>query len=427
MLNFHYQHEFSKDYSSGYSIVELAVVLAGLSVLASLSLVGLDGESGILGAIKMAEIDEAKALLNRAAADCLQKYRIGGEDKNLIDQNIISDERVKPIGFKIDNNETVGCSYFQLIPTDVNDNARYPIGFSIDTGALTKFAEPTSSNQASISSCERWAGINCSQSQCLKQLVEWKNSIEEAKNACQSDYNNWLIGGTQPAKFNRWNSSAEAGCPSKPSNDCSESYASSTCTTNGCNKEVWGLDGEFVGFTKEDYDRALNKKYGEACSEWVASKKLTNYTNNPTSQPAQLQECGTQEFWFYKGDDLGSKEEFDKKLCNDNLDKEKLTNGMRTVQGCGEKTYYFCENEIKTSERAYKECSCQNDKFIQAQQGQNGAFTTRELNAEGCGNYWICNGTITDDPDRFNSECGGNTPGGGGGNSGSGGGRGGRR
>ena len=53
--------------TSGYSIVELIVVLAGLSVLTSISLVGLDGQSGILGAVKFAEIDEAKALLNKAA------------------------------------------------------------------------------------------------------------------------------------------------------------------------------------------------------------------------------------------------------------------------------------------------------------------------------------------------------------------------
>ena len=75
---------------SGYSIVELAVVLAGLSVLASISLVGLDGKSGILGAVRLAEIDEAKALLNKAAADCLQKGRLGGDNKDLIDEEIIN-------------------------------------------------------------------------------------------------------------------------------------------------------------------------------------------------------------------------------------------------------------------------------------------------------------------------------------------------
>ena len=36
--------------------------------------------------------------------------------------------------------------------------------------------------------------------------------------------------------------------------------------TERCNRVVFGLDGEFVGFTREDYDRALETKYGKACT-----------------------------------------------------------------------------------------------------------------------------------------------------------------
>ena len=33
-------------------------------------------------------------------------------------------------------------------------------------------------------------------------------------------------------------------------------------------------------------------------------------------------ECGSQEFWFYKGVDLILKTEFDKRICSDNVEEE---------------------------------------------------------------------------------------------------------
>ena len=69
---------------NGFTIIELVTVLAVLGSLTTIGLIGLDGNGGIIGAIRSAEIDEAKALLNRAAADCLQKERIGGEKKDII-------------------------------------------------------------------------------------------------------------------------------------------------------------------------------------------------------------------------------------------------------------------------------------------------------------------------------------------------------
>lgn len=233
-----------------------------MSALTAVATVGLNGNGGIIGRIKSATIDEAKALLNTAAADCLQKSRFNSQDKDIIETSIISNERVNPIGFEIDKaNSADKCSYFQLVPTDPNDSIRFPIGFSVSNGDLNKFAKPTSTVARSMSACQKWAGINCKQDQSLKELVEWKQKITEAKDKCEADYTAWLANGTTPTQFNRWNSNAESGCPEKPPTDGSTSYQSSqSCTTNGCNRVVYGLDGEFLGFTQEDYDRALEKK-----------------------------------------------------------------------------------------------------------------------------------------------------------------------
>lgn len=371
--------------SRGYTLIEVVTTVVIIGILAGISV------PRIGNIIAQSRIDEAKALLNTAAADCLQKSRLNDSDKDLVDEAIMSDKRLYTTGFKIDkSNDADKCSYFQLIPTDKNDTIRFPIGFSVSDGALSKFASPTSTDQGSIRSCEQWAGVNCRQDESLKKLVDWKNSIAAEKTKCEADYAGWLQAGTTPLQYQRWNPNAEAGCPSRPPSDGSESYKTDTCTTNGCNRTVYGLDGEFVGFKRKDYDQALEKKYGKACTEWIENKKLEKYTNNPQDRPQELDpQCGSQKFWFYKGLDVGTKEEFDKRICGDNLEIEKQTPGERTVQGCGDQIYYFCENTIKESERTYKECTCKDEKYNQAQLGVDGAFSTTESGAEGCGQFWI--------------------------------------
>ena len=173
-----------KDSYSGFSLLELIVVLAGLGILSSLAI------PNYVRLLDFNNIDEAKSLLNTAAADCLQKSRLNDTDsRELIDDEIISDKRLNTIGFKVDSeNEADKCSYFLLQPTNDEDSIRYPIGFSVSEGKLTKFAEPTSSDKGSISSCENWAGVNCKQDESLKKLIEYKKEIAAAKATCKDAY-----------------------------------------------------------------------------------------------------------------------------------------------------------------------------------------------------------------------------------------------
>ena len=395
-------HVFTSYAEKGFSLIELVAAVTVLGILSSLAI------PRIGDIISSTKIDEAKALLNSAAADCLQKSRLNDKNKETIDESIISNQRLSSIGFKIDKaNNADKCSYFQLVPLNGDDNIRFPIGFSVTEGILSKFSNPTSTDKGSIKSCERWGGVNCRQDERLKKLVEWKNGIANAKKACETRYSKWLTErNTQPMQYTRWNPNANSGCPTRPPADGSTSYQTDpTCTPNGCNRVVYGLDGKFVGFAREDYDRALEAKYGKACTAWVANKKLANYTNNPQNKPEELKECGSQKFWFYKGIDVGTQEEFNKRICGDNLETEKLTSGKRAVQGCGSKIYYFCNNKIKESEKDYKECSCDVEKFKKAESGINGSFTTKEKGATGCGSFWICNKEIITDPNIYNNKC----------------------
>ena len=346
-----------------FSLLELVAVVTILGILSSITI-------PIIGnIISSSRVDEAKALLNTAAADCLQKSRLNEDDKDVIDDTIISDKRVIPIGFKIDTaNNADKCSYFQLVPTNEEDNIRFPIGFSVSEGSLNKFANPTSTLTSSIQACERWAGLNCKQDQSLKELVEWKESIAIAKSVCEENYSKWLTeNNTTPLKFQRWDPNSEQGCPSRPPKDGSTSYKDDpTCSPDGCDRTVYGLDGEFVGFNKIDYDKALEDKYGKACTEWVAQREAEKYTNNPVTLPIlKVPECGSQEFWFCDGVDKGSQTSLNQCLtqkesqkCIDDQTQARLDGWEGLYPGqpgpppCGDPAW-MCSEQIMFDENTY--------------------------------------------------------------------------
>ena len=58
--------------AQGFSILELVTALSILTILTTVSLTGIGGSGGILGAIKIAEIDEAKALLADTLKDAMR-------------------------------------------------------------------------------------------------------------------------------------------------------------------------------------------------------------------------------------------------------------------------------------------------------------------------------------------------------------------
>ena len=60
---------------NGFSLIELIVVMAGLGILTSLVF------SNAIKYLDYAKVDEAKSLLNRAAADCLHDLRRKGTNR----------------------------------------------------------------------------------------------------------------------------------------------------------------------------------------------------------------------------------------------------------------------------------------------------------------------------------------------------------
>ena len=86
--------------SEGFSLLEIAVVLAVLSLLSSIAI------PNILKIGKDSNLSEAQALLNSAAADCLQSARNGLTLTSISPStNIISNSKLSGIGYKIKENK----------------------------------------------------------------------------------------------------------------------------------------------------------------------------------------------------------------------------------------------------------------------------------------------------------------------------------
>jgi type II secretory pathway pseudopilin PulG len=352
-----------KNKSKGYSIFELVAVVAVLGILSSLTI------PSVMRIFDFNNIDEAKAILNSAAADCLQKTRLeNAEDKNQINDEIISNNRIKTIGYKI-NAKSKTCSDFEIKPISKKDTLRYPMGFSIYEGRVSKFASPPSDDKAILNSCRSWAGVNCELSKSLKKLIKHKKAIDTAEKECSSKYLKWLRQGTNPYKFQKWNRKAKSGCPSRPPKDGSTSYETkNTCTINGCNKIVYGLDGQQVGFSKEEYDLAVEEKYGKICKEKTKNYQKNNFTNPDQNTAVTIFECGSKEFWFLDGTNYKTKralsEALDLKASDQCVaDREKARKeGFEGLWGPTEgpdecaKEQYICEKTFVSEKNFFMTC-----------------------------------------------------------------------
>ena len=349
--------------NSGFTLLELIVVVAGLGALSSLAI------PNYIRYLDFNNIDEVKGLLNAAAADCLQKSRLDNSDK--VDETIINSERLNTIGYKISENFN-DCNYLELLPTSKSDAIRFPIGFYIDSGRLRKVAAPTSTDAASKASCTGWAGTECKENPELKDLIDYKNEIKEAEKACNAEFDKATEGNnTDGGPFRYWNSNATSGCPSKP-----PKIVSSTCTTNGCNKETYFCDGINLRTDDKDaYDDCWIAKGQEACVDWQKQHK-TDKTDNPRGEYITFEKCkgGSQQFWFCNGDNLGGEslmnnclDEKKSKVCQELLDKKTSDSAQGNFEGeytpdaggpgvCSE-TVWLCDGK-KLSSADYESSSC---------------------------------------------------------------------
>ncbi len=334
--------KFASKYE-GFTIVELVVVIGALATLASFSI------PSILNNIKSSRIEEAKAIMNALAADCLGKYRISTDPAKFVDEAIPDDldnDKFKTLGYKIDGNKSK-CSHLAIKPLDEKENFLYAFDFRISSeGKVLKTASP-SDNPKALNSCKGWAGSNCGLSEAQKAEFARLAALAKAKSQCLTNYSNWLSKDSS-GEFKSWDNEKES-----------------------CTKKVWAFEGTPVS-NANAVEAALKAKYGRACTDWQKSKlENRKYVSPNGKSETKKPECGGVAYWFHSGNLFTSQvdwTEFDNKLkkqtCEADVNNAKKNKEgryvIRPTEGptpCGN-VFYFCNGDQMSTPEAYKETSC---------------------------------------------------------------------
>ena len=116
-----------------------------------------------------------------------------------------------------------------------------------------------------------------------------------------------------------------------------------------------------MGYTQDDYDKALEAKYGRICTQKVETlmRQSPPFTN-PEGDPVTFTECGTQEFWFHKGNEVASSTEWQDLMCSDEVNDNINTVAIKKVNYCGDRTYFFCGGKDQLSQDNYDACIASN-------------------------------------------------------------------
>jgi len=331
-------HRNSND---GFTLTELIVVVAALATLAGLSI------PSIFNSIKLNRIEEAKALMNSFAADCLGQYRISSNPAEFIETATpyeLDNEKLSSLQYQIDGSKNK-CSHLAIKPINDNEGDLFALDFRMSSeGRILKTATP-SNNPSFLSSCKSWAGANCGLSEAQKKEFARLEALAKEKASCLSNYDSWLNAGSSGENVS-WDSTKES-----------------------CTRPVFAFEGIPVN-SAEAIEKALEAKYGRACADWRISKKDSI---SPNGEPETKDpECGGVKYWFHSGNEYTTQAdwtEFDNKIKEQACIKDRSNALSQKKSGkytygptpgpdpCG-KVVWLCDGSEYNSETDYKTTSC---------------------------------------------------------------------
>jgi len=313
----------------GFSLLELAVVVAILGIISALAI------PNIAKWIALSRIDAVKTLLNSAAAECLQDVRTGIDPNEASpSESVISNENLSSYGYQIKGTDTK-CSSFVAIPANEDDKFMYQLGFKISAnGDIVKIAVP-SADTGSLNSCKNWAGVNCGVSADQQAVWDALAKIEKDKKTCNDNFYAWL---QKPSSgsYNRWDEA-----------------------TKSCTLETWAFEGS-IQKDEAAMKSARAAKIGAACTAKLKEKETSKFDGLFTDS-----ECGNT--YFCSGKDLATENQIAYNACKEeerqarcaaalNTWKSQTVNGMFNESGCA--AQWKCNGTIYSSETDYNNSQC---------------------------------------------------------------------
>ena len=402
--------------SPGFTLLELIVVLAGLGILSSLAI------PNYMRYLDYAKVDEAKALLNSTAADCLQKLRRKSSAESLQDikanDSIISIQRLKNTGYVFkdgieritDEDHIPNCKSVSITAArEIDRKSRLPdLGFELfDDGTLTKISSDSGSETKFP--CESWAGKNCAEEAALVEWQKLNEAIAKAKGECKKSFDSFIAsGGTGPTK--QWDPVKTSKCTTAPP----KFEDPETCTALGCTKDVWYIDGKICGYSSPEFRECQKQKTTAACQ---AEKDLKSSEQPPwttrTIDGDRLPNC-EEPAWFIDGEDVGSSGAWKLRMCERKKKDLLTTTYSGPIEYCDEyDIYYICAGEEILGDREvakakFEECLTSNKNALctnglnndAVKRGDGGAYTSPTPEGmthpipDDCGlKYWYCSGS----------------------------------
>ncbi len=334
----------------GYSLIELSVVVAVLATLGSLAI------PNILDTLKLNRIEEAKALMNSYAAECLGNYRtMSTEDFSKSSPSSFSAERLETLGYSVEKDANT-CVNLGIIPTANigeaggggaagGENTLYAMGFTIrsSNGQITKRATPAT-NQSSLKSCRAWAGNACGATEAQK--AEWARlaQLDKDKQNCDTAAAEFATAKNSGATV-VWDINAQS-----------------------CTKTAWYFEGQRA--TSEQGMKDMETaKYGLLCTQWQSEQQAKDPPT--TAGPLTKKECGNRKFYFFEGINVGTEAAFEEKkrqaaILHCNLERDKaiknrysgLYKGVIGAPGECSVDVWMCDGNLMGDKQAYQDSKC---------------------------------------------------------------------
>jgi len=404
--------------SEGFSLLEIAVILAVISILSSFAI------PNVLKIGKDADLSEAQSLLNSAAADCLQSLRNSKDlTQTAPDPNIISDPKISSINYKIKETRNT-CINFQIEPFKNGNSLAgkdanyYTLGFKFKNDKLVKIAIDEAVNNRE--SCTRWAGENCGfdpakEDEWIK-YYEHLSAVAKRKESCLKDAQEKLKGPpAHTGMYETWVNSADSGCKK----DAPNIPTDGTCEIESCNQ---------IGFAKDGQPLSGEKALQAAlCTEWLDEVRVNKFTTpyppfNPTKDP--MGNCPEDpDFWFIEGIDQKEKDEFKKVLCDAWIkDKEEVVytnkdeNKAESTEACDDQEFWFVDGINYGNQSAFntrlmeKESEkCESDRESARLSGFTGKWGPKEGPGVCSEVKYICDKKIMDEYNYYQT-CGAKPP-----------------